>query len=214
MTGLRRIGVLISACLLLFAAGCGKKTTTGAAVPEEPKVAVSCIAVLPVTTAVDYEGTVSFADAKKLRDGVQIMESRLRQELAGREDIRFVGEGQIYGMKETIPEDFLSRARVIADHLSCNAVLETTIWRYSDRIGGRYTAEEPASVAFEYRLVEVESGTVLCRGKFDEVQKSVMENLYNFKTSRMRGFTWVTAEELLSEGVKEKFDECSYLAQE
>ena len=214
MTGLRRIGVLIFACLLLFAAGCGKKTTTGTAVPEEPKVAVSCIAVLPVTTVVDYEGTVSFADAKKLRDGVQIMESLLRQELAGREDIRFVGEGRIYGMKETIPEDFLSRARVIADHLSCNAVLETTIRRYSDRIGGRYTAEEPASVAFEYRLVEVVSGTVLCKGKFDEVQKSVMENLYNFKTSRMRGFTWVTAEELLKEGVKEKFDECSYLAQE
>ena len=214
MTGLRRIGVLVFACLLLFAAGCGKKTTTGTAVPEEPKVVVSCIAVLPVITAVDYEDTVSFVDAKKLQDGVKVMESLLRQELAGREDIRFVSESQIYGMKETIPEDFLSRAGVIADHLSCNAVLETTIRRYSDRIGGKYTVSEPASVAFEYRLVEVKSGTVICKGKFDEVQKSIMENLYNFKTARMRGFTWITAEELLGEGVKEKFNECSYLAQE
>ena len=38
-----------------------------------------------------------------------------------------------------------------------------------------------------------------------------MENLYNFSSAKQRGFTWITAEELLREGLVKKLGECSYL---
>ncbi len=117
-------------------------------------------------------------------------------------------------MGENLPAQSLARARVIADRLSCNTVLETTLRRYKDRVGGQYTAKNPASVAFDFRLIAIPEGVVLCSGTFDEVQQSVMENLYNFKSATERGFTWVTAEQLMREGLRARFSECPYLAED
>jgi hypothetical protein len=86
--------------------------------------------------------------------------------------------------------------------------------RYKDRVGGQYTAKEPASVAFDFRLIAIPEGAVLCSGTFDEVQKSVMENLFNIKAATERGFTWVTAEQLMREGLRARFEKCSYLSNE
>jgi hypothetical protein len=38
-----------------------------------------------------------------------------------------------------------------------------------------------------------------------------MENLFNFSSARKRGFTWVTAEEMLREALQSKLSECPYL---
>ncbi|HHD56229.1 MAG TPA: hypothetical protein ENK89_00935 [Desulfobulbaceae bacterium] len=135
----------------------------------------------------------------------------LHKQFMGRDDVRFITPAQMNGLKNAGTENALARARQAASFLSCNGILETKLLRYKKRVGGAYTAKEPASVSFTYRLLEVNSGTVLCRGRFDEAQQSVMENLYNFKNARKRGFTWVTAEELLREGLESRLDECSYL---
>ncbi|MFP7755069.1 hypothetical protein ACLG6S_10555 [Thermodesulfobacteriota bacterium B35] len=200
---------ILAVCLLLSLAGCSAKQETEK--PQEPAVAVTCIAVLPAASVVNYDETISFAEARKLQKGIQVLDRLLQEQLAGRKDIRFVSDSQLYGMEGTLSENFLVQARKIAHRFSCNAVLETTLWRYSERVGGRYTAKEPASVTFEYRLVATDNGSVLCQGRYDEVQKSVLENLYNLRKARERGFTWVTAEELLREGLRDKFDQCSYL---
>ncbi len=196
-------------CFALLSVGCSKKTASQS-VPEVTGYAVSCIGVLPVTTPYNYDQNVPAAETASLRDGVRVLDQILKQQLAGRSDVRLVSSGQISGMDKNLPAQPLARARVIADRLSCNAVLETTLRRYKDRIGGEYTAQEPASVAFDYRLIAIPDGTVLCSGTFDEVQKSVMENLYNFKSASERGFTWVTSEQLLKEGVRTRLGECSY----
>lgn len=199
-------------CLSLLSVSCSKKSTSSQPVPEVPGYAVTCIGVLPVVTPYNFDENVPAAETKQLQDGVPVLDQLLKQQFASRSDVRLVSDGQISGMDKELPAQPLARARVIADRLSCNAVLETTIRRYKDRVGGEYTAQEPASVAFDYRLITIPDGTVLCRGTFDEVQKSVMENLYNFKTASERGFTWVTAEQLMKEGVQVRFSECSYLA--
>ena len=72
------------------------------------------------------------------------------------------------------------------------------------------TAEEPASVAFEMKLIGIDTGVVLWSAKYDEVQKSALENLYDWGKSRSRGFTWITAEELMKEGIQEKFGVSPY----
>ncbi len=201
---------ILAACLLLTMAGCGAKPQESDK-PQEPAVAVTCIAVLPAMSVVNYDETVSYAEARKLDKGIQVLDRLLQAQLAGRKDIRFVPDSQLYGQEGNLSENFLEQARTIGERTGCNAVLETTLWRYSERVGGKYTAKEPASVTFEYRLVETGSGSVLCQGRYDEVQKSVLENLYNLRKASERGFTWVTAEELLREGLRDKFDQCSYL---
>jgi len=200
-------------CLPLVAGGCSKKTASPSAAPEVPGYAVTCIGVLPAVSPYNFDNEpVPSAEAKQLRQGVQVLDQLLKQQFMSRSDVRLVSDGQISGMAKELPAQPLARARVIADRLSCNAVLETTLRRYRDRVGGKYTAEAPASVTFDYRLITIPDGTVLCSGTFDEEQKSVMENLYNFKSASERGFSWVTAKQLMKEGLQTRFGECSYFA--
>jgi len=201
---------LVLLSLLLLSVGCSKKTDTSPA-SQVPDYAVTCIGVLPVAIADNFDEIVPAAEKKQLQNGVQVLNELLKQQFISRPDVRLVSDGQISGMDENLPAQPLARARVVADRLSCNTVLETTLRRYKDRVGGQYTAKDPASVAFDFRLIAIPEGTVLCSGTFDEVQQSVMENLYNFKTATQRGFTWVTAEQMMKEGLRARFSECPYL---
>ena len=51
---------------------------------------------------------------------------------------------------------------------------------------------------------------MLCHGRFDERQQSVMENLLSLGKASSRGFSWITAEQLMREGLKERLDQCGY----
>lgn len=204
---------LVLLSLLLLSVGCSKKTDTSPA-SQVPDYAVTCIGVLPVAIADNFDEIVSVAEKKQLQNGVQVLNELLKQQFISRPDVRLVSDGQISGMDENLPAQPLARARVVADRLSCNTVLETTLRRYKDRVGGKFFANDPASVAFDFRLIAIPEGTVLCSGTFDEVQQSVMENLFNFKTATERGFTWVTAEQLMREGLRARFSECPYLTED
>ena len=204
---------LVLLSLLLLSVGCSKKTDTSPA-SQVPDYAVTCIGVLPVAIADNFDEIVSVAEKKQLQNGVQVLNELLKQQFISRPDVRLVSDGQISGMDENLPAQPLARARVVADRLSCNTVLETTLRRYKDRVGGKFFANDPASVAFDFRLIAIPEGTVLCSGTFDEVQQSVMENLFNFKSATERGFTWVTAEQLMREGLRARFSECPYLTED
>jgi hypothetical protein len=204
---------MIGACCLVFLAGCGSKTTTGSDAVQGPVYPVTCIGILPAATGADREGKLSPQQQKALAQGVKVMDRILAQELGGREKIVFVSREHIAGLQATGGERPLEVARLIGKRVNCNAILETTVWRYSDRIGSRYSAEEPASVAFDFRLIGTDDGSILLSVKFDEVQRSVMENLYNWSKARTRGFTWITADELMLEGVREKLLETPYFRQ-
>lgn len=210
MIRLQKILSLLLVAAFVVVAGCGRKQED-AAKAETPKVSLSCIGVMPVSTGGEAGAEVSRQEAGSLKEGVRVLESLLRKQFAGRQDVRYMTSPQLQAIENSGSENELARVRSVGNFLSCNGVLEVKLWRYRDRVGGQYTAKDPASVSFTYRLLEVKSGTVLCQGRYDEVQQSVMENLYNFSSARKRGFTWITADELLNEGVVEKLGECSYL---
>ncbi|MFZ7126362.1 MAG: hypothetical protein ACOWWM_09455 [Desulfobacterales bacterium] len=75
-------------------------------------------------------------------------------------------------------------------------VMAGYLYRFKRRIGGNFSVESPASVAFELHLIQVEDGQVLWTGTFDETQKSLSENLMELGTFIRRGAKWVTAEQL------------------
>lgn len=209
MTAITQLKMGLVACCCIVAAGCAQKEEPIAAA-KSPVVAVSGIAVMPVRAAVDFEESVTPADERSLQDGAQVINGLLKQVLADRTGVRFVsaqaaaagGEGAA-GKLETV-------RRIAAQH-GCNTVLETTLSRYSERVGGDYGVKQAAAVTFAYKLYEVGEGRVLCHGRFDEQQQSVMENLLTLPKAQSRGFSWLTAEELARDGLQERLGQCSYL---
>jgi hypothetical protein len=191
--------------------GCGSKVQ-GTAETEQPQhTTVSCIAVLPSASISKGEAVPIYVPKEKSdRRGVQAMNEILSDELGGKEKIRFVGIDQIAAFDLTGSENQLTLARMVGERANCNAVLESSVKRFVERVGGRYSVESPASVAFDMRLISIESGSILWSTKFDEYQKSVMENIYEWNKANTRGFVWITAEELMREGVKAKLAASPY----
>ncbi len=213
MNGLQKIVAVAVIGIFLVIGGCGKKEKQAAA-PKNPDISLACIGVLPVTIEVDNTAGSTARNTRDLKDGVAVLDNLLQKLFMAREDIRFISAGQMNGLEKGATDNKLARAKQAAGFLSCNGILELALHRYRQRVGGSYTASEPASVTFSYTLLDVNSGTVLCRGRFDETQQSVMANLYNFSSAKKRGFTWITAEELAREGLQEKLGECAYLQAE
>ncbi len=202
------VGVFLM--VFLMVGGCSSKKKQ-AVVMKNPDITLSCIGVLPVSIRVDQAGTDQQVNGRELEDGVLVLDKLLQKQFMARDDVRFISPAQLNGLAKDDMEDSLSTARKAADFLSCNGILQVTLHRYRERVGGKYTASVPASVAFSYRLIDVNSKTVLCSGRFDETQQSVMANLYTFNSARKRGFTWITANELAREGMEEKFHQCPYI---
>lgn len=218
----RRRNLLLGTCILLALAGCGGKGATvppgaqapaAAAAPAE--ITLSCVAVLPTTTVVNRDGKVRFEDAKALEDGARAVDDLLPQLLArSKVPLRFLTARQLEGILGDASLRPLAQARAVGRQVSCNGVLSLTMKRYTQRVGGNYSVDQPASVAFSYSLLATDSGQTLCRGEFDETQASLLENLFAIDKASSRGFQWVTAEALLREGLTERLGDCRYLAED
>jgi len=211
VTALKKAAFLLVVSLSFILAGCGAGNK--GTLKQGPPCIVTRIAILPAVAALDYDnGPVSPAQTKSLNQGVRTMNALLRQKFEGRKGFRFVSEEQISGFTETLPLQALALARMVGGKVGCNAVLQTTVRRYRERVGGKYTAEEPAAVAFDVRLIEVDNGRIICDGKYDEVQQSLLENLFALAKAKQRKFSWVTAADLMRDGLNDKLSSCSCLA--
>ncbi|WP_417909250.1 hypothetical protein [Candidatus Electronema sp. PJ] len=200
---------IFTAGLLLAVSGCaGGKTDT----PNMPDFPLSCAAVLPAVRGSDLDRnpTEEKEEEKALAEGVVVMNKALREYFGSRTDIRMISEELVEPGK---PRQSLAGVKATAEKAGCNAVLETTLYRYKERLGGEYTAKEPAATAFTYRLLALPDGTALCRGNFDQEQEPLLNNLLTFRQSAENSFAWVTVERLLTQGLHERLDDCPYLAE-
>nr|WP_321464680.1 hypothetical protein [uncultured Desulfobulbus sp.] len=197
-----RCGCIASSLILL--AGCAEQQA--AKVEPVAPVSVSCIAVIPAIPAADYDDAPAEESRDTLVTGSRVFNTLLKEELAGQK-VRFVAEQDV-----ALGSPSLEKSRAIAAQYQCNAVLDLSVSRYVERIGGDYGVKKPAAVTFAYRLYETNEGRVLCHGRFDERQQALMENLLTLPKAKSRGLTWLTAEDLARDGLREKFGECSYLS--
>lgn len=174
-------------------------------------IPVQSIIVTPVDILKSDHG-YDYSTTRQLEAGADILMAVLEDYLATRAETQFLSKTQT----ESLMNDFHGTPQAIARHIGRqtegDAVLITTINRFSERDGGEYSVNKPASVSFSYQLIHIESGRSLCFGKFDETQQTVLSNLFSFSKASSRKFKWITAEELTREGVEEKFTECSYLS--
>jgi hypothetical protein len=198
IVGLVGLPVLLSAC--------GKMNQNRL---EQPDFKLQCVAVLPTASVAETEHSLSTAEEMSLRQETEALDTSLRNYFGARSDIKFIKQDQ--AGQANSPRQALEQAKTVAAESGCNAVLETFAHRYKERIGGEYTAKEPAAAAFSWRLLAMPEGNVLCHGRFDEEQQPLFANLLNFRRSAENSFTWVTAERLLSQNLHEQLAQCSYL---
>jgi hypothetical protein len=123
-----------------------------------------------------------------------------------------VSESEIREIEQSlgpIPES--ARLKRIGEMVYADAVITGRILRYRDRVGDEWGAKSPASVAFIVDLVDVRRGDVIWSARFDETQKPLSENIFALGEISQRGFRWLTADQLMEDGVKKSIGQLHQL---
>jgi TolB-like protein len=104
-----------------------------------------------------------------------------------------------------------ARLRRIGEMVYADAVITGRVLRFRDRVGDQWGAKSPASVAFILELVDVRRGDVIWSARFDETQKPLSENIFALGEISQRGIRWLTADQLMEEGVKKSIGQLHQL---
>ncbi len=84
-----------------------------------------------------------------------------------------------------------------------DGVIKGYVSRYSDKIGGKYGVDRPASVSFHIFLYDTTDGSIIWSASYRETQTSLSENLFNIGLFFKRGFKWLSADEIAKFGIDE-----------
>jgi len=87
--------------------------------------------------------------------------------------------------------------------LGANFLLVGFLFRFEQRIGSPVGIERPASVGFDVHLFRLRDDMEVWKGKLDETQRPLSENLFKIGSFFRRKGHWLTAEELASVGMGE-----------
>ena len=91
----------------------------------------------------------------------------------------------------------------ISHEFSAETVMVGYIYRWQERKGTDYSADRPASTAFDLYLLRAEDGVVLWKGKFDKTQASLSENILDLRTFLRGKGRWMTVEALADLGLSD-----------
>jgi hypothetical protein len=87
--------------------------------------------------------------------------------------------------------------------LNADAIFAGYIYRFRERVGGEYSVDLPASVAFDLHLIRVEDGRVLWSAHFDETQQPLSDDLFRLGLFLKRKAKWITAKEMAISGLED-----------
>ncbi len=152
------------------------------------------------------------AETRALDEGSKVLSTIIAEYFVLKENVTILSTMQQESLTGTFIGNLHKRARYIGMQAQGDAVLISRLIRYRQLEGKKYGANEPASVSFDYSLIHLESGKTLCKGSYEETQKTLFSDLLSFGKASKRKFEFVSAEALLREGVERKFGDCRYLA--
>ena len=89
--------------------------------------------------------------------------------------------------------------------LGADAVFTGHVFRFQERIGAGFSAQSPASVAFDIYLIDCRQPRVLWSAFYSYTQQALSENLGGMGNFFRRGGRWVTAEELAAAAMEDIF---------
>lgn len=144
--------------------------------------------------------------------GERMITEVIRDYFAANRSVKLISEEEKQALIAADTGNRLQIIRKVTAELKSNSALLFTLTRYRERLGDRLSVKDPASLAFEFKLVSAEDGRVTCSGLFNETQQPLSENILDLPKAARRGFKWLTVRELAVEAVREKFDACPALA--
>ncbi len=179
---------------------------SGEPLPE----AVDRIAVLPIRRAAGV-------DNQKVVPGAErTITAHIYGIFAAAPEWNFVPDLTVTQVLTRLPreDDVVEQARGLGKAVKADAVLCGVVSRYIEREGSEYGARKAAAVGIELQLVSVATGKVLWQGSFDQQQKALSENLFNWWQFWRGGVRWFTAEELSRVAVEHLIEDLkrAYLA--
>ncbi len=149
-----------------------------------------------------------FLSEQVSKSTVELMNDMLMKRLAERRLYTFIRPGEARGVLAELAKDdkmladtAINIIQTVGRRMRAEAVIVGHIYRWRQRQGGKYAVQRPASVAFDMNLVRVDDGQVLWNAKFDKEQRSLSENVFDYKTFFGGKGRWMTAEELASLGL-------------
>jgi hypothetical protein len=102
---------------------------------------------------------------------------------------------------------FLELLSQTGRRIGADAVLVGHVYRFRERVGGEFSAESPASVAFDVYLIDCRQERVLWSASYDHTQRALSEDVGDLQNFLRRGGRWVTAEALATAAMEEIFAE-------
>jgi len=203
--------ILIAAlfCSVFFSACTGMK---GGLAEEKPVALQPLTGIVVMPTVMVKESVVKAGkDDSTLDSVVGFVDGVISAELGKNNKVHIVTEGQLDALLTDAAGGRLAQMKALGAKLDSNAVLEVTVTRFQERDGSDLSVNFPASAAFELVLTHVDSGMVLWATSFDETQEALSSNLLTLGKVKNRGFKWITVEDLVRQGLKERLADCPYL---
>ena len=94
----------------------------------------------------------------------------------------------------------------IGRRLGVEMLIFGTVMRYQERVGGPMSAQRPASVYFEVSLITAATGKTVWYAVFDQTQKSLSDDITNFRNFVRGGGKWLTAAEFAEVGIAQMIE--------
>ena len=208
MNCIRLSGIVLFAFFLsLLAGGC---STVMLPEPEKEPLAIKSIGIMPVQPAAVAVLEAADATRQQLVAGAAVIDSHLADYFQGHDNVHFIAQDALESLASLESGNSLRLALEAGRQLQLDAVLVTEIERYQTRTGSKYAVDQPASVAFSFKLIAMANSQVIWSGDFDQTQQPLFENILGSRPTGS-GFRWLTAPELAKAGLTKKLDSCPYL---
>jgi hypothetical protein len=116
---------------------------------------------------------------------------------------QIVGDSEVRDVADSLESmSEPARLRKIGEMAYADAVMVGRVQRYRERVGNELGVKSPASIAFVIDLIDVRRGDVVWSARFDETQRPLSENVLGIGDIGQRGIKWLTADQLMQDGVK------------
>ena len=211
-----RAGLPLILGLVLALSGCGPRYFQAIVLPDTTEYRLKRIAVFPfesapaVTASTAPSGEEHLAAQRvKVEPEAQevitdIFMEKLKKAgkflLISREDVATVMDRMGLKMEGLPPRDIVLK---LAQSLRVDAVLMGSVFAYTERRGGPWAVDRPATVGFTASLISIHNGQTLWTGNYFERQQSLTENIALLPLFWKRHGRWLTARELAEYGVEQ-----------
>ena len=215
----------IGCCLIwLVTAGSCQTHTPAVQPPPEPvePLVLNKLLVMPVKDMAAAHGVgvsircqlcgTIFRTGPVVAGAAETMTSLIETRINEEDTLEIVGSDRAQGaMAEVLSQQQanLSQRELlvrVGRQMGADAILVGHLYRWIERVGGKYSIESPASILFDVDLVRTTDGRLIWGGTFDETQQDLLTDILKMDKFLKRKGTWLSAEELALVGVQEVFE--------